>query len=252
MKLLTPEQSHQHSLRTLQALYEYDDFMASVSSMIDLGCGQGHDLEWWATRTTRDDNPDPLNIRCMGVDIATSINLSKKYSNVNFQQTDFEQELMSARKQTFDVLWCHDSFQYALNPLETLVKWRSLAAEGGMLVMILPQTTNVQHNTLQFTQTDGVYYHYTLVNLIHMLALTGWDCRDGLFYKAVNDPWLHAIVYNSNQPPKAPRTTTWYQLCDTGLLPESAIKSIQRFGFLRQQDLVLPWLDKNLYPYAKH
>ena len=60
--LANPAQSHAHSQQTLNALYEYDDFMESIATMVDLGCGTGLDLEWWATRTTRDDNPQPLNI----------------------------------------------------------------------------------------------------------------------------------------------------------------------------------------------
>ena len=60
-----PGDSHQHSLETLNQLYEYDDFMLSLRTMVDLGCGSGDDLAWWATRTTRDDNPQPLNINML-------------------------------------------------------------------------------------------------------------------------------------------------------------------------------------------
>ena len=56
--------SHAHSLEILDALYQYDDFMASIKTLADLGCGkEGLDLEWWATRTTRDQSPVPLNIK---------------------------------------------------------------------------------------------------------------------------------------------------------------------------------------------
>ena len=70
MKFVHPGDSHSHSLQVLNALYEYDDFMASVGSMIDLGSGTGDDLIWWATATTRDEDPEPLNIRCYGIDQA--------------------------------------------------------------------------------------------------------------------------------------------------------------------------------------
>jgi len=62
------EASHQHSLETLNMLQEYDEFMESIGTLIDLGCGSGLDTEWWATRVTREDNPRPLNIQCTGVD----------------------------------------------------------------------------------------------------------------------------------------------------------------------------------------
>ena len=64
------QESHDHSLETLNHLYNYDDFMLSIDSLCDIGCGiNGLDLEWWASRTTRDDeNPEPLNIKCTGID----------------------------------------------------------------------------------------------------------------------------------------------------------------------------------------
>ena len=36
--------SHKHSLETLNALYQYDDFMSSIGTLVDLGCGNGDDL----------------------------------------------------------------------------------------------------------------------------------------------------------------------------------------------------------------
>lgn len=150
------------------------------------------------------------------------------------------------------MLWCHDSFQYAIDPLGTLAKWRNIANDNAMLAIIVPQSTNLQHKALDFSQTNGCYYHHTLVSLIHMLAVNGWDCRDGFFLKKPDDPWLHAIVYKSQHKPLDVRTTTWYDLAERDLLPESAVAGINRHGFLRQEDLVLPWLDKNLRSYSKH
>ncbi len=96
---MTPaEKSHAHSLETLNILYEYDDFMESINTLVDLGCGQGLDLEWWATRTTRDDNPKPLNIKCTGVDILSSLPVAKKYPNITYQLLDFEEIIPSPKK----------------------------------------------------------------------------------------------------------------------------------------------------------
>jgi hypothetical protein len=115
-----------------------------------------------------------------------------------------------------------------------------------MLVLILPQTTNMEFNRQAFDQPSGCYYNHTMVSLIHMLAVTGWDCRSGFFSKAPGDPWLRAIVYKSDLAATDPRTTTWYNLAERGLLPTSAEESVNRYGYLRQHDLVLPWLDKSL------
>lgn len=242
------EQSHAHSLETLNWLYEHDDFMSSITTMVDLGCGHGFDLEWWATRTTRDDSPQPLNIQCVGVDLIDTPVIARKYANITYQQTDFEHQIHTHKKKKFDVLWSHDTFQYAINPIETLKLWRNIAEPGAMLCLIVPQTTNLEHRNLNIIQPVGLY-HYTLVNLIHMLAVTGWDCASGFFLKRANDPWLHAVVYRSDIEPMDPRTS-WYSLAETGLLPKSAEQSINKYGFLKQKDLVLPWLDKNLIWYG--
>jgi len=240
------EQSHAHSLQTLDTLFEYDDFMESIDTVVDLGCGSGLDLEWWATRTTRDDESTPLNIQCTGVDLNNRLSLTQKYSNIRYQQTNFENNISIKKHKPFDVLWCHDSFQYAINPLETLKHWWNIAADGAMLVLIIPQTTNFQQRQSAFSQSSGCYYHHTVVSLIHMMAVSGWDCRSGFFLKNPSDSWLHAIVYKSDVPPMDPQTTTWYDLVDHKLLPESADQCVMRHGELRQSELLVPWIDKSL------
>lgn len=240
------EESHIHSLQTLNMLYEYDDFMASINTMVDLGCGDGLDLEWWATRTTRNDTQYPLNIDCTGVDLLPQLRISKKHTNITYQSVDFETEIHPKKKKLFDILWCHNSFQYAVNPIETLSRWWHIASNGAMLAIMIPQTTNFQARQQLFTQPTGVFYHHTLVSLIHMLATAGWDCRSGFFKKNLTDSWLTAIVYKSPHNPMNPKTTTWYDLVDKKLLPESADVCINRHGELRQQELILPWLDKSL------
>lgn len=246
MTFRNAEESHAHSLTTLNMLYEYDDFMSSIGTVVDLGCGSGLDLEWWATRTTRDDAREPLNIDCIGVDLNPHLSIAKKYPNVTYQSVDFETQIHPKQKKLFDILWCHDAFQYALDPVGTLSRWWHIASPGAMLALIVPQTTNVQARKYQFVQESGCYYHHTMVSLIHMLSVSGWDCAAGFFKKKQNDPWLHAVVYKSNHEPQSPKTTSWYQLAEMGLLPESAVHGIKKLGLLRQEDLILPWLDKSL------
>jgi hypothetical protein len=248
---VTSTESHQHSRKTLEAFYEFDDFMESIDTLVDIGCGDGLDLEWWATRTTRGDNPRPLNIKCVGIDRAPELPIAHKYSNISYQSTDFEKPISIGRRK-YDVLWCHDSFQYVTNPFQTLANWRDIAADNAMMVLIVPQTTNLEYNREAYDQRDGVYWHWTVVNLMHVLAVTGWDCRAGFFLKDSKDPWIHAVVYKSSHGPMDPGTTRWYDLVEKGLLPESAVASIERHGHLRQRDLVLPWIDKSLMSFANH
>lgn len=245
MMFSTPEASHAHSLTILDALQEYDEFMESITNLVDLGCGSGLDVEWWATRTTREDNPQPLNINCVGVDIANAIPAAKKYTNVTYQRTDFEEVVYAPKDHKFDVLWCHDAFQYCVNPINTLIKWRDIGSDGSMLVLTVPQLSMI-NNRPAFNQLSGEYFHYSLVSLMHMLAVTGWDCNSGYFRKLPDSPWVTAIVYKSDIEPMNPRTTTWYDLADSGLLPETAVKSITAHGYLKQEDLLIEWLDHSL------
>jgi SAM-dependent methyltransferase len=231
--------------RVLNTLYQYDDFMESIKSIVDLGCGSGLDLEWWATASTRDDSPVPLNISCLGIDVIDTPAVARKYSNATYQQVDFETEFQP-QKTNFDILWCNDAFQYCLNPMSTLGRWRKIAATGAMIVLIVPQTTNFKQKQQQFFQPSGCYYHHTMISLIHMLATTGWDCRNGFFLPFRDESWNCAVAYKSEHEPLDPKTTTWYQLDELGLLPESVSKSVKAHGYPVQHELLLPWLDKSL------
>ena len=246
MTFATTQQSHAHSKRVLDMLYEYDDFMGSISTLVDLGCGTGADLEWWATRTTRDDTPQPLNIQCKGLDILPALSLADRLPNVVFHSQDFEQPLELLDGKRYDVMWCHDAFQYCINPVATLARWWEAAADDAMLCITVPQTTNIYRGHQHFTQATGVYHHFTIVSLIHMLAVSGWDCKSGFFLKEANDPWLNAVVYKSAKGPLDPRTTTWYDLADLDLLPGSARDCVERHGEVRQNELTLIWLNKAL------
>jgi SAM-dependent methyltransferase len=237
-------QTSRPSLQILNALYQYDDFMESIATVVDIGCGVGEDLEWWATATTREDEAQPLNIKCVGVDLAEQLAVARKHPNVTYQRVDFETDILPP-KNLFDVLWCHDAFQYCINPIATLSKWRDISSDGAMLVLAVPQTIHVSKKHLSYHLSSGVFYHHTLVSLIYMLALTGWDCRGGFFQQHPGDSWIRAVVYKSKQAPQDPKTTSWYQLMEMNMLPESADRIVHAHGYLRQQDLVLPWLDKS-------
>lgn len=250
-QFLENKDSHSHSLNTLNMLYEYDDFMESIGTLIDLGCGSGLDLEWWATRTTRDDSRTPLNIKCLGVDLNPTLPMAHRYPNIQYLNQDFELPI-SMHKHTYDVAWSHNSFQYVTDPLGTLAKWWDIISTDGMLVIIVPQTTNIEFNTQAYDQRDFCYYNWTLVSLIHALAVSGFDCKNGFYLKSMIDPWLHVVVYKNEHRPLNPKTTSWYDLSELNLLPESANDSIQKHGFLRQRDLILPWLDKSLMTFQNH
>jgi len=244
------QESHNHSLQTLNVFYEHDDFMESVGRVVDLGCGlDALDLQWWARATTRDDSPIPLNINCTGVDQLDRICDPARKAGIAYTRLDIES--WQSTKRQYDVLWCHDVFQYMINPMQCLRHWWNITALDGMLVLIFPQATNMHFNTQAYDLPTGWYYNHTLVSIIQMLAVNGWDCRNGFFKKLPGDPWIHAVVYKSSHAPMDPKTTNWYRLAELGLLPTSAVDSLNRHGIVRQRDLVLPWLDKSVASMAQ-
>jgi hypothetical protein len=118
-----------------------------------------------------------------------------------------------------------------------------MLTEGGMLVIQVPSTTNMEYNKLAYSQPSYHYYNYTLDSLIHMLAVNGFDCGTGFFQQQVNDSWIKLIVYKSDVEPMNPTTTSWYDLADKGLIPKTGAESINKYGYMKREDLVLPWID---------
>ena len=236
-------ESHDHSLRILNIIYGYDTFLDSIEVIADMGCGSGLDMKWWAELETRDDEPRKHNYICYAVDKDPTQIVAELPQNVTVVKGNFEEMIISRK---IDLLWSHDSFQYSLNPMQTLANWNKQMNVNGMLVLTVPTYSNHQYNRYVNRAYDFAYFNHNICTLIYMLAVNGFDCRDAYFYKGLNDPWLHAVVYKSMDP-LDPTTTKLYDLCDKELLHPSAVNSIQKHGYLRQEDLLYPWIDKDLH-----
>ena len=235
-----------HSLLVLGQLREYDSFLDSLRTICDMGCGTGEDIEWWATLTTRDDLPEPYNYTCFAVD-KDPIKLSKvpDLPNISKINKDFNESVIIPV--SVDLMWSHDSLQYSHTPLATLKNWNELMTTNGMLVLSVPQSNGVEFNRYYSRTYSQCYFNYTPTNLIYMLAVNGFDCRDAYLLKRYQDPWIHIAVYKSDVLPMDPTTTSWIDLIDTGLLHPSIVNSINKHGHLRQEEIIMPWLDKENY-----
>jgi SAM-dependent methyltransferase len=238
--------SHQHSLNVLNLLREYDTFLESLSSIADMGCGEGLDALWWAELTTRDDRPIPLDYRVYAVDKNTK-QLAPEIANhkrIIVTEGDFSNVVTP----NVDLIWAHDVLQYSNEPIKTLTAWKQTLNLNGMLVISVPQSMyyDYAHSRMVVESHDHQFQNYNLLNLMYMLALTGFDCRDAYFYRDKSTPWLYAAVYASNHEPLNP-DTTWYELADRHLVNDSVINSINLHGYAKLQDIVVTWLDKNHY-----
>lgn len=238
--------SHEHSLEILNLLYGYDSFLDSLTTIADMGCGAGLDAQWWASLYTRDDPPEPRNYIVYAVDQNTNEiepDILKNNPNIIPIQKNFEERVIPIQ---VDLIWSHDSFQYAQDPWKCLTTWRNTLNENGMLIMSIPQGTYVKNNTLVVEQHAHQFYNYNILNLIYMLAICGFDCRDAYFYRKADSPWLYAAVYASPHEPLT-KTASWYDLADRGLINDSLINSVNKRGYARLDDLVVTWLDKDFY-----
>ena len=242
------EVSHQHTQFIRDLLYQYDSFLDSLEVIADFGCGAGLDVEWWATLETRDDPPEPRNYLCYAVDRNTK-QIKQDVANlpnVRVIEADLEDPDRFISRQ-IDLVWCHDVFQYITNPVYTLRQWNQMMSVNGMLVMSVPQAVHYEHNRLNNNSHNGWYFNHNIVNLMYMLAVNGFDCRDAYFYKDPNDMWLHVAVYKSNIAPMDPQTATWHDLVDANLVNDSVKACIERYGYVKQEAILTTWLDKDYY-----
>lgn len=246
MSFANPYLSHEHSQDILGLLYGYDSFLDSLEVICDMGCGSGLDAQWWATLETRDDPPEPRNYRVYAVDrdLSRVEPDVRATPGVRWVESNFAEEGILPEK--VDLLWSHDSFQYAVNPLATLATWNRQMNTNGMLVMALPQSIDYVYNRLTFKTENYSYFNYNISNLVYMLAVSGFDCRDAYFYKNVNSNWIYLAVYKNSEP-LDPATTSLFDLAERGMLHDSVVQSLNNYGYIKQEEIFYPWLDKDFY-----
>jgi len=235
-----------HAESVLGELRNYDSFLDSLHTICDMGCGVGNEIHWWATLETRDDPPKPYNYNCFAVDTdPTKLSQIPNLPNIKKINRDFNESAIIPV--SVDLMFAHDSLPYSYNPLATLRNWNELMTENGMLVLSIPQTNGVEYNRYYSRTYNYCYFNYTPTSLIYMLAVNGFDCRDAYLIKKFQDPWIDIAVYKSNIKPMDPSTTSWYDLVDIGLLHPTIVNSINKNGHLRQEEIILPWLDRENY-----
>lgn len=240
------QQLAKHATHILETIQQYDTFLESLRHIADLGCGNGEDVHWWATLMNNDDPPQPYNFNCFAVDVDSSKLASvPKLPNIHKVESKFDAENLFPV--IVDLIWAHDSLQYSTNPLHTLRMWNSYMNVNGMLLLSVPQHTGIEYDRQYSRGYNGCYFHFNPINLIYMLAVNGFDCRDAYLLKKFQDPWTQMAVYKTDIAPMDPATTSWFDLADKNLLHPSIVDSLNANGFVKQEEIIMPWLDKELY-----
>lgn len=251
-----PLHSHQHSLEVLNLINQYDEFMESVTSIADFGCGAGYDINWWSrleyTEYVEDKDGNVIgevlrkrNYRCYAVDRNVEKIDAELLPTVHVIPGDIEKrQLLSA---PVDVVWCHNVFQYFVNPINTLALINKQMVENGMLYIGFPAQTGHVNNRWVNRGFNHTYFNHNIISLMYMLAVNGFDCKDAYFKKELGNPWIHAVVYKTAIEPMDPTNTTWYDLVDKGLVNESVKNSLTRNGYVSQEEMMTLWLDRQRY-----
>jgi len=225
----------------------YEEFMDQLEIIADMGSGKGEHSHWWATRTKQDNTPRRYTV--VAIDDKVQLDNRHRASNIRQVRKDFSET--GLQKNKVDLIWCYDTFQFATRPFDTLKHWWEIMREDAMLVLGIPQTTFIDDLARwQVYQPAGCYYSWNMVSLIHALAVSGFDCREGFLRQRRHDPMLWAAVYKSKHPPMDLASTNWYDLMEKKLLPTTADDCVMKIGFLRQEFLTVEWLDRQRYDLA--
>jgi len=248
----TPKESHKHSLETLNILDGFIDFKCSINDLLDIGCGKCYDLSWWVNINDGDlKNPQPLNIKCVGLDIIKPSNKESMHENIYFVEHDFNStDRLPFSDRKFDVVWCHDVLQYAHNPLKLLGAINYQMATNSMLYICVPSTVNVLHGKFHNYTFSKYYSTFTMTQLIYLLALNGFDCKNGYFKKNAYEDIIQIVTYKNTEP--FDYVSSWYNLLEENVFSDNISKIISSKGYLTDNGLVTTWLDGEVYDYRYH
>ena len=245
--LSNPANSRLHSYGFLELLRQYPTMMESIDNVLDVDCGQGSDSHWWAEVDDGDeDAPVSLDINVTAIDIKNDFKEEYKHERITFINEDIYNY---EPKDTFDVVWAHSVLHEAIDPLGFLHKMNKCTNLGGMLCLTFPTTINTFYGEPDYRVYSQATNSITIVDLIHMLVLSGFNCNEGYFIKQPNSNVINALVYKDSEELYNYGDKTLYEYDE--LLPESCKKQLNRYGYLTNKNLLLYWIDGTLIDYSK-
>tara|TARA_B100000809_G_C15066610_1_gene504409 strand:- start:142 stop:909 length:768 start_codon:yes stop_codon:yes gene_type:complete len=240
-----------HARKFLEQIYQHPELVMSISSVLDIECGNGADTEWWATLMNYDEkNPKPLEINVTSCSRISEMNKQvKDLERVNYIQTQKE-FWKTLDIQKYDVVWCHSVLHKFTNFYEVLLNINSLQDEDGMLCVTVPKIHNIFYNDPDYRLYPDCHTDINIVNLIYGLSLAGYDCRDAYFMQEKNSNLINAVVYKSSDLTYNLDEVTPYDLMEMDRLPASMVTQLNKFGYISNKNLFLSWLDGTLVDYS--
>ena len=81
-----------------------------------------------------------------------------------------------------------------------------------------------------------------------MLALSGFNSRDGFIYKQPNTNVINAFVYKDSAEVFDYNEKSIHELLD--FMPEVCTQQIEKFGYITNKGLILKWLTGTIVDYS--
>ena len=246
------DQSHEHSLKTLRMLDEFDDFKSSIKHLADFGCGSGKDLEFFANMRELTAEEGVLgkfhNFNCVGFDINAESNIPSR-DNIQYKNVDLNEPgpYWSVK---FDVIWCHNVMQSIYSPIEFIGRVNENLNEGGMFYLHVPSTVSVLHHKFQNYTPAYNYNTFTVTQIIYLLSLNGFDVKDFYLNKHKYDDHIEVITYKDRDP--LPYNTSWYELDEMGILNDAMSELVNGNNLLSDQGLIVRWIDGIVQDFRWH
>lgn len=222
----------------------WDQFL----TVLDVGCGDGRHASWWGTRRpwTEKEEFAPFT-QCKAIDL---VEPHYQYTNdFEFQQGDYHK--LPWTKDTFDIIWSHYSLQYSTNPHRALWEWRRVLKPDGRLYLTVP-SHDYWYKERVYHQVEHHWgSNFTLVSLIYMLALCGYDTGRGHYYKTKKDPYIRidVPVNTKLKKPLDNLSTSLYDLVDLKLLPPHISNIVSSKGILKDEDFITTWVTGMIRDY---
>lgn len=162
--------------RTSQALSLLKN--VNPGRLLDVGCGEGFVIKHFSA----------LNWEVSGIDFSVAGVEQFHPECLQFIQQGDVFSLLNGKislAEKYDLVWLGNVLEHVLDPIALLVSLRNLVAEGGLLVVTVPNDGNLYHETL-FDQGDiserfwiappDHISYFTKESLENIALATGWDC----------------------------------------------------------------------------
>ena len=203
----------QHHVFALEFLEQID--LNSFQSIIDLGCGDGDETEWFIARGKES----------VGVDLIVP---DGSFVKANFHALPFGDR-------EFDAAWSHHALEHTPNPLDALMEWGRVVKDGGLLFLTVPQIDNII--------SGGHINSFMPGDILYLLAIAGWDMSDGYFIKVRSH--LRFIAKKVAVPCRENPTMSLSAVADR--MPPMVAKEIKERRRFRSDFAKLRWIGEGYW-----